>query len=143
MIATAMKTLNKNVKSVLYFLNSYGCRIPDTDKINFILETNSNAIQFLINNRTTIPISRFFEYNNIIEFIFINRYRPRHSIPYSWHHGREQGPMITAVESEREVQGGGIRSASQDNRTKQPGHKPTMTFSCLPHCNLIQFKRAP
>jgi len=72
MIATAIlniKEIKFTTESLLFYLNSYGCRIQDIQKINFILQTNINAIQYFINNNTTITMARYAETNKIIQFI--------------------------------------------------------------------------
>lgn len=72
MIATAIlnvKEIKFTTESLLFYLNSYGCRIQDIQKINFILQTNINAIQYFINNNTTITMARYTETNKIIQFI--------------------------------------------------------------------------
>lgn len=71
MIATAIINLKKNkftTETLLCYLNSYGC-LQNIQKINFILQTNSNSIQYFLNNNTTIKMARFTEVNKIIQFI--------------------------------------------------------------------------
>jgi len=70
-IATAIINLKKyklTTETLLCYLNSYGC-LQDIQKINFILQTNSNSIQYFLNNNTTIKMARFNEINKIIKFI--------------------------------------------------------------------------
>lgn len=74
MIATAIATHFKENKlftteSLLYYLNSYGCRIDGIQQVNLILQTSANAIQYFLNNNTTIQMTRYTEINKIIQFI--------------------------------------------------------------------------
>lgn len=74
MIATAIATHFKENKlftteSLLYYLNSYGCRIDGIQQVNLILQTSANAIQYILNNNTTIQMTRYTEINKIIQFI--------------------------------------------------------------------------
>ncbi|CAH1707882.1 unnamed protein product [Aphis gossypii] len=70
-IATAIINLKKNKltsETLLCYLNSYGY-LQDIQKINFILQTNTNSIQYFLNNNSTIRMARFTEINKIIQFI--------------------------------------------------------------------------
>lgn len=74
MIATAIATHFKENKlftteSLLYYLNSYGCRIDGIQQVNLILQTSVNAIQYFLNNNITIQMTRYTEINKIIQFI--------------------------------------------------------------------------
>lgn len=63
--------LKKNkltTETLLCYLNSYGC-LQDIQQIYFILQTNTNSIQYFLNNNTTITMPRFTEINKIIKFI--------------------------------------------------------------------------
>jgi len=70
-IATAIINLKKKKltsETLLCYLNSYGC-LQDIQKINLILQTNTNSIQYFLNNNTTVKMARFTEINKIIQFI--------------------------------------------------------------------------
>jgi len=74
MIATAIATNFKQNKlftseTLLFYLNSYGCRIDGIQQVNLMLQTSANAIQYFLNNNTTIPMARYTEINKIIQFI--------------------------------------------------------------------------
>lgn len=72
MIAAAVTHLGYNKlssQSLLYFLNSYGCRIGNYEEFNSNIINYSSNIQFLINNHTKQQFTRYTDINKIIKFL--------------------------------------------------------------------------